>query len=159
MIQLKIEDSTTNGIPVLLKTERGYLGHIYVGSDHTNCKLSYIHGAGCLSGRTQEEIKEVIKKILGITKGCVILNTKYKDVFTAITSLYPVYYASEVPIGYNNGFQYHVCFKNTVKINGSCREPKKLESLDKTIIKQRLMETLKIRRRKTDYVDEFINSL
>lgn len=141
----------------------GYNRTLYLASDATNCKLSYIHGAGQLAGYSEEDLKTVFDQILNSAKGCVILNTINKTISDFINKTYPVYYYNEVPIGYGTGFQYHICFQNVIKVNTSCRQPVKLEvknPLDeKAAIKQKLHDLLKSKRRKTDYVDEFINSL
>lgn len=140
------------------RTQEHLNSHICISEDTTNCKLSYIHGGGSLLIYNEEEIQFVINHILSFCKGCIILNTIYKKVYDVISKHYPIYYKSEVPIGYNGGFQYHVCFKNIIRKNSSCREPTSV-NLDKKRIKDVLTSVLKKKRRKSDYVDEFINLL
>jgi hypothetical protein len=137
---------------------------IYVDSDPTNCKLSYIHNAGTLSYLSDEDKKQIIDFALKHCKGAVILNTTAKAVFDFIVKNYPTYYAENVPIGYNNGYQYHICFKNTVSVSNWCRKPAVIKKdssgkLNITRIRTNLELILKSKRRKNDYVDEFINSL
>ncbi len=158
MIELVAGTAGTYGIPIGIKGTTGYAPTIYVSTDGTNCKLSYIHGAGNLQGLKEEELKTVFDGTLIHAKGCVILNTTSITIFNFIRKTYPIYYQHSVPIGYGTGFQYHICFKNVIKVNGACRDPQPLPT-DKMGIKQKLLTLLKDRRRKTDYVDEFINSL
>lgn len=159
MVKVSIGDSNGSGIPVTISKD-GYNYIVYISSDVTNCKLSYIHGAGQLVSFKAEELKEVFDALLINTKGCIILNTIQKTVFDFVNNTYPVYYQHAVPIGYHNGFQYHVCFKNTIRVNSNCRTPEVDKPvIDKAAIKQNLCTLLKSKKRKTDYVDEFINSL
>lgn len=141
-----------------------------VSGDPSNCKLSYIHRAGCLSSFTTNQKKEIIDKLLTVCKGAVIINTTNKNVADWISNNYPTYFYNEVPIGYGNGFQYMLCIKNTILTNAACREPLKVKpksigvkidttALQKEVIKQKLVKVLTEKRRKGDYVDEFINSL
>lgn len=167
MIEITPGVHGTSGTPITIKGAKAYGGlMLYINSDTTNCKLSYIHGAGTLHGLDDKTMKEVIDKILKLCKGTVLLNTTAKSVFDSIKRLYPIYYQHEVPIGYNGTFQYHVLFKNVINVNGNCRAPvpeKKIgnpaTAENKAIIKHKLHELLKAKRRKADYVDDFINSL
>ncbi len=164
MVDIKVGATTTSGLPIVIKKVNnnpyGYGYTVYVGSDGTNCKLSYIHGAGNLVNFSAEDLKQAIEACLNQAKGCVILNTTAPAIFKFIKDNYPVYYEHAVPIGYNNGFQYHVCFKNTLKVNLNCREPNVEKPVfDKASLKQNLYTLLKTKRRKADYVEEFVNSL
>lgn len=138
---------------------------LYIGTDGTNCKLSYIHGAGSLAYVAKDLRKNVIDELLRKCKGCVILNTTEREIFNFIKATYPTYYAQEVPIGYYNGFQFHVCFKNTIVENRNCRIPNEMVNVPagevppKKVLRDKLIALLKSKRRKNDYVDEFINSL
>lgn len=145
----------------------GYGRFVIIDSDTTNCKLSYIHGAGCLSIYKDNQIKESIDILLKYCKGCVILNTTQKKIVEVIQKHYPVYYSHNVPIGYGTNYQYHICFKNTIKENSNCRGPETNtpafaasgKTLDIGMITNKLNEILKKKRRKNDFVDEFIKSL
>lgn len=128
--------------------------------DSSNCKLSYIHSAGYLNLISDENKKEVMNFLLDKAKGCVILNTTNEKVFNFLKNNYPTYYANKVPIGYGTNYQYHVCIKNTIRVNQNCRLPEGLNgNIDKNTIKDKLNTILKSKRRKTDFVDEFIRSL
>lgn len=144
--------------------------NIGVSSDPSNCKLSYIHRLGSLIGFKDDQRKEIVNKVLEVCKGAVIINTINKTVADWISKNYPTYFYNEVPIGYNNGFQHMLCIKNTIVTNANCRipieiKPKSIDTrisatdLQKEVIKQKLVKILVEKRRKGDYVDEFINSL
>src|SRR5688572_30617242 len=105
------------------KLKNGYSVTLNLSGDTTNCKLSYIHGAAALLYLDDEDKKNVIDYLLTIAKGCVLLNTTQEKVADFVTNNYPIYYCNKVPVGYGTAFHYHVCFKNTVKQNISCREP------------------------------------
>ena len=150
----------TQGTYVKIENEKGIRRYIELATDSSNCKLSYIHQAGSLADFNEAELKEVFDHVLNSLKGCVILNTIQKKVFDFIKTTYPVYYAQEVPIGYNGGYQYHVCFQNIIRKNLNCRAPEvKASDLNKATIEAKLIDVLKKKRRKTDYVIGFINSL
>ena len=131
--------------------------------DPTNCKLSYLHGLGTLglAGVSNEEKLKVINHLLCYCKGTVIINTINKELFNFIKGNFQYYYAEEVPIGYNNSYQYHICIRNLILPNSYCRQPevKPQPTIDKEAIKTKLLTLLKKKRRKSDYVQEFIDSL
>lgn len=153
-------DTTTYRIK---KTSIDYGVNFTVSGDSTNCKLSYIHGIGSLKGNfKEEEYKAVIDTLLYRCKGTVLLNTIVKEVATFIKENYTHYYYQEVPIGYGNGYQYHILIRNDINPNRNCRNPEvknPITSDFKASIKTKLLETLKKLRRKDDYVDQFVNSL
>lgn len=131
--------------------------------DPTNCKLSYLHGLGHLNivGVSNEEKLEIINNLLKYCKGTAIINTISKELFDFIKENFQYYYAEEVPIGYNNKYQYHICIRNLIVPNNYCRQPevKPQPTIDKEAIKTKLLSLLKNKRRKSDYVQEFIDSL
>src|SRR5690349_8200569 len=96
-----------------LKSFTGVIS-IRVSEDQTNCKLSYIHGIGILSViKDNNEKKLILDDIINnYCKGAIIINTTNKIVSDFIAATYPVYYYNNVPIGYNNTFQYHICIQN-----------------------------------------------
>lgn len=141
-----------------------------VSGDASNCKLSYIHRLGTLISFNDNQRKEIVNFVLKVCKGAVIINTTNKVVADWISKNYPTYFYNEVPIGYGSSFQYMLCIKNTIVINANCREPLKVKpksigvkidttALQKEVIKRKLVLILAEKRRKGDYVDEFINSL
>lgn len=138
-----------------------YNVNFLISKDSTNCKLSYIHGIGNLQQFDDEEKKEVLNFLLSRSDGCVILNTISKSVADWIVNNYPTYYYNQPPIGYNGGVQHHICIKNTVKNNGACRNPQPLSvnEITPAIIRDKLTRILRQKRRKSDYVDDFIKSL
>ncbi len=138
-----------------------YTIQLTLSGDSSNCKLSYLHKVGNLSQvKDDKEKDEIIKFLMERAKGCIILNTTNKDVAKFIKNTYKVYYYHEVPIGYSGGFQYHICIKNTVRPNEYCKDPQEETGFfDKAHIKEKLIKLLGIKRRKSDYIDEFIDSL
>lgn len=141
---------------------------LYIAHDVSNCKLSYLHGCGCLREMDDDTFKQVINEALKYLKGCVIMNTTVKEVADHIAKLYEVYYYKTPNIGYNDGYQYHVCFRNSIRLNASCRTPegKKVvkaeipkDYLSITDFKKLLIANVKGRRRKTDWIAAFIESL
>lgn len=140
---------------------------LYTSNDSTNCKLSYIHGVGYLAVfEKNDDRKMIIDTVLKYLKGCVIINTTDKSVSDWISENYLTYYYQKVPIGYNNKYQYHICIKNNINTNNNCRKPvtdtdllRKKPFLTKDKIKNTLLKVLKDRRRKADYIDEFLTLL
>jgi hypothetical protein len=141
-----------------LKSCKYSVGLELTGDAH-NCKLSYIHQAGMLEYvEDNDECIEIINTILGKAKGMVIINTISKRISDLIVNNYQVYYKHNVPIGYDNNFQYHIGIRNHINVNEYCKMPiKKPESIEKANIKNALLELLKSKKRKADYVDEFID--
>lgn len=143
------------------KNEINNMVTVYMATDGSNCKLSYLHELGVLVNLTDENKKQVIDYLLNDCKGVVFINTTQPKVAQFIAKTYPVYFYSELPIGYYGKYQYHLCIQNIIRPNGHCRNPvvKKVDTLDKVDLKTKLNALLKTKKRKADYVDEFINSL
>jgi len=162
---MKAENSTTdNEMTYLFSELKSYPYNLCfkVSGDSTNCKLSYIHGIGSLTVvKNDNEKLEILNFLLSKCKGCVIINSTSKPIIDLINNNFPSYYNVEVPIGYGSGYQYHICIKNTVKVNPHCREPKKVLKVvpTKEQFETKLRAILKKYKRKDDYVEEFINSL
>lgn len=145
--------------------------NLEIKHDSSNCKLSYIHYLGNIQYFTIDQKKIIIDAALRLCKGCVILNTisKTESESDFIKENYDVYYYHKVPIGYYNGYQYHIAIRNSNNINSSCRKPEEntdllikeqpLKNDFKTFIKEKLLLILKSKRRKSDFVDEFLNTL
>lgn len=129
---------------------------IYKDTDPTNCKLDYIHGTGMLACLEDAQKKEVIETILKDSKGYIILNTTNNEVADFIKNNFQIYYSNPIPVGYGNRVQYNIAFRNHIKPNFSCKEPKAKNIQD---IESKLRALLKSKRRKDDYVEEFIRSL
>jgi len=145
-----------------------YPARVWINRDSSNCKLSYIHGIGALGILTKEELKQVVNRCLQDCKGAVYINSTNKQVISYLKELYPTYSYTEVPIGYNTGFQYHILIKNTVKVNDNCRNPTApvaaapqipASAISHNYVRTKLTELLKKKRRKTDIVEEFIKML
>lgn len=131
MSEYTIKPRTNNYLDIInTSTDRCVLTFTRA-SDNTNCKLSYLHGLGCLK-TVNDEVKLIALNLaLGYSRGCVIINTITKSVADFIAKHYPVYYYHKVPIGYQKGYQYHICIKNTIKENFYCRKPILRSSLNK----------------------------
>jgi len=168
---MKVEN-ITRAVETTYQFEQDLTKHkfsVTLSGDSTNCKLSYIHGIGNIACTKSEAFyKEVMTFLLSKAKGVVLINTISKEIYEWICRNYPVYYQSELPIGYSNGFQYHVCIKNTVETNAYCKDPipkvvpvpiTTQSSINKTRIKEILTQVLLYKRRKIDFVDKFINLL
>ncbi len=162
---MKAENSTfTNDMVYTFSELKSYSYNLgfRISGDPTNCKLSYIHGIGSLNGvKNNNEKLEILNFLLSKCKGCVIINSTIKSVIEFISDNFPTYYNVEVPIGYNKGYQYHICIKNIVNVNPNCREPKKVLEVVPTReeFSTKLKAILKKYKRKDDYVEEFVNSL
>lgn len=161
-IEIEKLNPYSSGISYIIKNYNEKNPHssirLIVGTDPTNCKLDYIHGAGSLINLNDDQKKEVLETILKERKGYIILNTTQKLVADYIAKNFQTYYHIEVPVGYNNGFQHNVCFRNHVNINFYCKVPKR-QQYDANDIEGKLRGILKAKRRKADYVEEFIGSL
>lgn len=143
-----------------------------IGTDPTNCKLSYIHGIGNLSlVKNSKEKKEIIEHLLKKCKGYVIINTINKEVSDFIFNNFQSYYYIKVPVGYSSGYQYNIAIKNCIVPNANCKVPSeiinntvttvnnKVSNIDLNTIKTRLKILLRNKRRKDDYVDQFFKDL
>jgi hypothetical protein len=96
------------------------------GSDISNCKLSYLHNLGPiyqLFGFDDVVMKTIIDYLLNYMKGFIITTTINERFAEFLEKTYPTYYNNKVPVGYSGGYQYHVCFKNIINKNYSCRYP------------------------------------
>lgn len=165
--------TATSNNKYYITTSCGYGRYIYIATDETNCKLSYIHNVGSLCRDSSNVRKEIIDAALTLCKGAVIINTTIEEVSDWIAENYDVYYYNKVPIGYNSGFQYHICIKNSVNVNAYCKKAvvriKKAINqqelsvdsikISKEALSNKLLEKLKLLRRKNDYVNDFINEL
>lgn len=149
-----------------------YRIHLGVGTDPTNCKLSYIHGIGNLAViKDNKEKKEIIEHLLKKCKGYVIINTTNKEVSDFIFKNFESYYYIKVPVGYNSGYQYNIAIRNHIIPNTHCKAPSKIinntvtkvnnkvSNIDLNTIKTRLKILLRNKRRKDDYVDQFFKDL
>jgi hypothetical protein len=159
---MKVEKINDNTYKFSELKSSKYGNVLCLGDDSTNCKLSYIHGIGNFNYISEEDIVLVINHCLQLSKGCVILNTTSLKIYKLLLKKYQVYYAHKVPIGYNDDFQYHVCIRNHININDYCKIPPKYSEeikFTKKHIKTELIKILKLKRRKDDYVNEFIKKL
>lgn len=159
---MKVENTTYSSTRTYtFYPDQGYSFNLELSEDKSNCKLSYIHQAGALVNRSDKIKKEAIDFLLQKAKGCIIINTTNKQVADWLSKNYDTYYYNEVPIGYNESYQYHICIRNNVAINHNCRKPEalKVQVFDKDSLKVKMKAILKKLRRKSDYVDELVDSI
>lgn len=154
--------STPHNTMITVSDSDGYDYPFEIIPDRSNCKLSYVNRIGNLQYFSDDQRKEIIKKILSACAGMVIFNTIYQTAAQFLTDNYQVYYYNTPPVGYGaNGVQHHICIKNHIKQNHHCRTPEgeNYQKFGIRNIKSKLKKILKEKRRKDDYVDDFIKSL
>lgn len=143
----------------IFTSKNGNSAYLTIATDPSNCKLSYIHSVGTIQRFPDEERKEAIDYLLKYCKGYVILNTIVPEVRNFLIKTYPTYYHHEVPVGYNNGFQYNICIKNTINPNGNCKDPIVKKVQTKAELRSNLIKVLRKHKRKTDWVEEFLQTI
>jgi len=160
------ESITSKNVPVNIITFKGLNSYKHdlsfeISTDYSNCKLSYIHQLGNLiMVKDDVEKKKVVNAILRRCKGYVIVNTIRPQVKQFLEENYPIYFSEATPVGYANTDQYIVCFKNPLVQNKNCRKPyERKTKLSREHIEAELRKILKSKRRKDDYVKDFIESL
>lgn len=136
---MKIKYDIVGNTPKVIFTDNKVNSSITLSGDNSNCKLSYIHEVGNLKYLSDDNKKKVLDFALEYCKGTIFINTTNKEVAEFIRDNYTCYYYYEVPIGYNDGFQYHLNIKNTIKINPNCKEPTHNEN-GTVIIKEKIIE-------------------
>jgi len=130
----------------------------------TNCKLSTIEGIKYLIGSgfydTPEEKVQRVKNFLNTGRTVVSLNTNDPDIKNFFEKNFNVFSSIEVPVGYNNGYQYHLILNNN---KGYWRTPAKkpIPKLDADMsnLEEVLTKILKSKRRKTDIVKDVMENL
>lgn len=156
----------TKNVPVKIVTFKdlnSYKGALSfeISTDSSNCKLSYIHNLGNLFLiKNDIEKKKIVDNILKQCKGYIIVNTIKASIKLFLEENYPIYFSEATPVGYVNTYQYIICFKNPCVYNENCRQPsEKKMKITKEHIEAELRKILKSKRRKDDYVKDFINNL
>ena len=127
----------------------------------SNCKLTNLDFVNNMPLSNVEKVKEFFKDL----KIVVAFNTTSKEILNFFKKNFELYSVAEVPVGYENGFQYHVIVKNTYsnfpnKIylrNVQKEQPNK--GIDLAKIEEIMTRTLKAKRRKTDIVKEVLDNL
>lgn len=143
-----------------------------------NCKLTYLSSINnFLYDLREAKLKQDFDDVLKQCRIAVYLNTNSIPVKDWILKNYELYSLSQIPIGYGKGYQYHIIIRNSIgQVNPNMRPTEfnkeevvvstktptviaGIDDLTKTKIKENLVKILKKRRRKTDIVDEIVNSL
>lgn len=143
------------------KTEGG--GCVYIVPSLSNCKLSSLESINALIYHGDE--KTNINKMNLVLKECrclVYINTIDHRIKEFLESNYEIYEILEIPVGYGIGIQYHIFIRNTLSSMVSYARPKaatNIRTFNMADVKNKLIATLKKKKRKMDYVEEFINSL
>lgn len=141
-------------------------GHYYTNVDiiHSlnNCKLTVVDGIrNAISGIKSNIDKEIIifKELLTECRQLTAINTTNTDIKDFIVNNFETYSVSKIPVGYNNGYQWHIFVRNIYSKLGTDY----LRAVEKepiiTKIETQLTSALKAKRRKTDVVKDIIANL
>ncbi len=160
---------TRNGDRMTFSKEEGG-GFIDMRHSASNCKLTlweysqYILGYPINEERAIAKIKIALKE----SRILVYINTTHPTLKKILKENFEIYQSVSIPIGYNHGYQYHIFLRNSIGLPNPNMRPseyKKEVTLDrdgvfnKQALKVALATALKKRRRKTDVVNEIVDSL
>lgn len=162
---MKIEERTVTE-KVITEQINSFLRTIYIKDCPQNCKLTYISNINGFLGIPGDDTKKIFDEVLKECRMSVYLNTNTPIIKDWILKHYEVYSNTPIPIGYGGMYQYHIIIRNSItkrpSVNmrateyGKDQEP--VEKL-KARIKDKLKKALKAKKRKTDLVDEVVDSL
>ena len=131
-----------------------------------NCKQAFINSINGLMMLPSEERKTFFNEVLKHCHITVHLNTTVPELAKWIVENYETYFYVEVPVGYGSGFHHHILIKN--KLSGSGNTVYLREDIgevvkhtipkntDKPALKDQFLSLFKLKRRKTDIVDDLI---
>lgn len=156
--QIKMEHTATTIQARNIKIS--YYSRITIIDSISNCKLSTIENIQLLPLKINE-----VKEVLSACRILVYFNTNNEQIVDFFKENFELYSIAKIPVGYNNGFQWHVYIKNNDSTSGNKaylrdiikEEPNKIINIEK--IKDVLTKTLKSKRRKTDIVQEVIDNI
>jgi hypothetical protein len=131
--------------------------------DHSgsNCKLTNLDNIKNMPLTDIEKVKEFFKDLRII----VAFNTNNENILKFFKTNFELYSVAEIPVGYRNGFQYHIIVRNAYSrfTNIDCLRPISKEQPNKGVdlakIEEIMTKTLKAKRRKTDIVKEVLDNL
>jgi hypothetical protein len=120
-----------------------------------NCKMTFIEQVNGIFNGTREQWKAKLDYVLSESYIVVSLNTNNTTYAEWIRKTYELYAYNEVPVGYHNGYQYHIIIRNTLsKAPNTCHmrpvEKKAVKVKYKEDLKGLITGILKKHRRKTD---------
>lgn len=123
-----------------------------------NCKMGFIDSVGGINIGTDEQKKAKLDYVLTRSEIIVYLNTHMQDYAEFIKNNYELYAYNEVPVGYGNGYQYHIIIRNTLSTRSNKNYLRPVEAAKtsrtkkktKNKIKGLIEGVLKKYRRKTD---------
>lgn len=150
----------------LKKMANEYFGGSRITHSSSNCKLSYvesINGIYSTCNGTEAENVEKVKRFLRDGRIVVNINTtdvRIKDFFERN---FEIYSCAKLPVGYSNGFQYHILIRNKDSNATNKMYLRPLPKAEKEPAMDRLekilTKTLKAKRRKTDIVKDVMANL
>jgi hypothetical protein len=97
-----------------LSVEGSHYPYVVVNHSSSNCKLSVIDYIGDFIDLDQpEESIEKLKAVLATCNILVHIHTTNHKLKLFICKHFEVYTSSQIPVGYEGGFQYHLFLRNT----------------------------------------------
>lgn len=146
-----------------------YFGGASIVDSPSNCKLSHIENVRNLYGSCNGlSLKDKVKKIKRFLNSCRILvsiDTISIDIKNFFEENFEVYNIAKIPVGYYDGYQYHILLKNndSTFFNKGYLRPVEKDSY-KEISTDKLEKTLKSalkyksKRKKSDIIKEVIEN-
>jgi len=135
---------------------KGYTSYIDYMMSLSNCKLAILEYCNNLADYTDvKTVKELFAKIPAAALYITLTNTK---TLKFLMDNFDCYINERVPIGYNNGFQYHLVIRNVTDNRARPLISKRMSS-NKDNIRKAILKIQKKYKRKTDIVDEILDEL
>lgn len=130
----------------------------------SNCKYSNIDYIGQLmtGSVTEQQRVDAFKDVLKLCRIIVSVNTTSPEVAKFLEKHFDLYSCAKVPVGYNNGFQWHIIIKNKyskVGNNHYLRDVPVEKKVSKKAIESAITKVLKSKRRKTDVVKDIMENI
>lgn len=127
----------------------------------SNCKLTYLDNVGQLHLVDLNTLKNFFKNLRIV----VSFNTTNIAVVNFFKKNFELYNVAKIPVGYSDGYQYHILVKNVDSTAANkvylrdMEKEKPVKGLDLVKIEEIMTKTLKAKRRKTDIVKEVLDNL
>lgn len=134
----------------------------------SNCKFSQIDFISHILGSgTDAQKKERMLEVLKDARILVLVNTSIEAQKNWLEANFEIYESVKIPIGYGGGYQYHIFIRNPHGVQNPNMRPTEFKkdkevpkgTVTKEKVKTELEKLLKQKRRKTDLVNEFVESL
>lgn len=133
---------------------KNYTSYIDYMMSLSNCKLAVVDYCNNLADYADvKTVKELFARIPAAALYITLTNTK---TLKFLMENFDCYINERVPIGYNNGFQYHLVIRNITDNRARPLIANSKHTLNKENIKEAIVKILKKYRRKTDIVDEIL---